>query len=280
MNNLKTQMLELMRGIASDARERQKAIQDIKKETAGALLTFDRERMAMSAALKATLSADRTSRSAEVLDIRSNAIQMSTEFREQHLRMGDSLRESLVESKLAVVGAVNSLRTEFFKERTAFAKIHRQMARTQRKALIKGRIDRSQLIADLMASFTKSHSLMAKTQHAELSQGRLARSHEVVELMRSFQLPHVSKPANAARAQPQVRLGYDNKPPVNSFNWSQAVQEKPSAGVENPMQSKSSLFVDQVAEVVGALKHPRATEVEHLDVRHAVHSKSGKSKKK
>lgn len=186
MDNLRSQMVDLMQGIAASARERHKSIGTIKKETADALRTFGRERVAAATALQADLAAGRQLRVADVQAIRANAGSMCEDFRQERGHMCLSLRQSLDQSRGAVVGAVGALRASCAKGRSAFAKAYRQMAKAQRTGLSKAHREHSRSVVALMGGFSQARHQMAKAQRTGLIQGRRQRSQAVGELVQGF----------------------------------------------------------------------------------------------
>ena len=173
-------------GMTSATRERERAVAEIKAQTADALRSFENERMAMAKALKIELAADRLNRSAEVLEIRDNASAMSQDFRQEHQLMRNSLRQTLVDSKQAVSSSVAALFAEFSSDRADFTKALRRMAAAQGAELARDRRERSHAVAQMMRAFTKAHHQMAKVQWAGLAECRRDRSHSLAELMQGF----------------------------------------------------------------------------------------------
>lgn len=272
MKDLRSPMTSLMQDIADLAIERKKAVSDIKAQTASALLTFERERLAMAGTLKAGIVTDRMNRSAEVHEIRHSANKMSHEFKQDHLRMGQNLRKSLVESREFVVDTVSSLCVEFTKERVAFSKFHRKMAKAQRKALRKDCLDRSRAVAELMNSFSNAHQEMAIAQRNSLINGRQERSHAVLEMMKGFHTSNVTQTQvfMIAFEHPLIEL----EAPIVDFHWPAAdvVQEAPD--VPHPVaQSAKQMQLEPVVEfksepVVVALPVPIKAKVAK-EVKHA-----------
>jgi len=131
MDNLKTQMKNLVHSIATSTRERAKFVGDVKVQTANLLKSFRNERTAMAKTLRSDLAVDRHSRSVEVHSIRTSADRMCEGFRQSHGRMRHSLRLSLLRSKKAVATSVTSMRGIFAKELATVAKQRRHMANTQ-----------------------------------------------------------------------------------------------------------------------------------------------------
>ena len=183
MSNIKKYMTTLMPGIVSAANERERAVGDIKLQTASMLNTFNCERRAMVKALKSELLADRVSRSAEVLTMRTNASKMSSGFRQNHLHMRHKLRQRLVESRESVSLSVASMMLVFSKRRHDFHEAHRHMVNAMCSGLAQGRRERSNAVTDLLQSFARAHRHMAKVQYASLIKARRERSHAVIKLI-------------------------------------------------------------------------------------------------
>lgn len=171
-------------GMRSATRERERAVAEIKAQTAQALRNFETERLAMARALQIECAADRLNRSAEVLEIRENASALSQGFRQEHGQMRRALRQTLVESRQGVASAVAALFHEFGTDRVDFARTLRRKAEAQGASLAQDRWERSRKVSQMMLSFAKAHHQMAKAQWTSLAQCRRDRSRSLAELMK------------------------------------------------------------------------------------------------
>ena len=175
-------------GTTSAARERGRAVAEIKAQTADALRSFESERTAMAKALKTELAADRVNRSAEVLEIRDNASAMSQEFRQAHELMRETLRQSLVSDRLSRSAEVLAIRDDASAMSQGFRQDHGQMRRDLRQALVESKQDVSNAVAALFhefdadrAEFTKALRRMAAAQGASLARDRRERARSSIE---------------------------------------------------------------------------------------------------
>lgn len=267
MDNLRNQMVGLRQSIATAARERHKGLGAIKKETADALRTFARERVATAEALQADLAAGRRLRVADVQAIRANAGSMCADFRQERGHMRLSLRQSLDQSRGAVVGAVAALRASCAKERSAFAKAYRQMAKAQRSGLSKAHREHSRSVVALMGGFSRARHQMAKAQRTGLLQGRRERSQTVGELVQGFFL---------AREKMAEEL-------ANSLAASRQLTRSQLYGegrfVASPLKASVVLAASQHKEQEADEELHAKSAIGDM-ARHALLGKSGKSKKK
>lgn len=283
MDNLRNQMVGLMQGIATSARERRKGLDTIKKETAETLRMFGRERMVMAAGLQAELATARTLRASDVRSICDNADTMCQNFRQEHGRMGRDLRQSLGQSRQAVVRAVTALRAQFSKESANCAKEHRHMAKTLCAGLLKDHRHRTHATQALIGGFTKARHHMARTQNTGLARDRRSRSEAVTELMQGFHLSREkmahelmnSLTASRREARPQL------------YGTGQFTASPAKASAVAALRQAGLLAPSAVAQMPDPEPPAEDEEVQELhanaaiaDVtRHAL-GKSGKSKKK